>query len=309
MPKVGNKEFPYTQSGVEAAQVESKTTGIPVTNAGNRSQSYQIGGQVEGMLNQNAPLAPIVPQMPQMNNLGMYEEGGKPRKQREERKAKRAERRAIKAEIRAERRDKKQEKKADKQAKKAEKRKSYQEGDVVEEKTVSPLEQYVEKPKPPPLQKDDQGNYYTVNKQSGHRVYYDAETGEKKTTGYKKREHKKKTEERYERNVEARAEKKKARKTRREEKRLEKQLAQKERQRVRAKRKTDRQTSRKEKKDTKVAEKTRKKSISNINSIYEESKRTFHGDYDSAGNVTEQRTSRISAADAKRNAAISALDE
>ena len=37
MPKVGNKEFPYTPKGMAAAKAESQNMGIPVNDGANRS--------------------------------------------------------------------------------------------------------------------------------------------------------------------------------------------------------------------------------------------------------------------------------
>lgn len=41
MPKVGNKEFPYTKTGKKAAKKESKKTGKSMTSA------YSKGGKVK----------------------------------------------------------------------------------------------------------------------------------------------------------------------------------------------------------------------------------------------------------------------
>ena len=70
MPKVGEKEFPYTAQGMQAAAKESSESGIPVSNGATRSESYQIGGKVPGELGFGQK--PIVNPRP----LGMYEEGG-----------------------------------------------------------------------------------------------------------------------------------------------------------------------------------------------------------------------------------------
>ena len=58
MPKVGDKEFPYTPEGIAAAKAASmatgipspeiSTTGMPMVNAQDRSQMYYMGGKVEG---------------------------------------------------------------------------------------------------------------------------------------------------------------------------------------------------------------------------------------------------------------------
>jgi hypothetical protein len=48
MPKVGDKEFPYTPKGIQEAAKESSESGIPVQDAGNRRESYQLGGKIPG---------------------------------------------------------------------------------------------------------------------------------------------------------------------------------------------------------------------------------------------------------------------
>lgn len=46
MPKVGDKEFPYTSKGIKAAAQESADKGIPISNGAERSAiSYAGGGQ------------------------------------------------------------------------------------------------------------------------------------------------------------------------------------------------------------------------------------------------------------------------
>ena len=48
MPKVGPKHFPYTPQGVAEAEAYSEATGIPISNAMERSQQmYYEGGKVE----------------------------------------------------------------------------------------------------------------------------------------------------------------------------------------------------------------------------------------------------------------------
>mgnify|MGYP003137564011 CR=1 FL=1 len=47
MPKVGNKEFAYTPEGIAEAEAYSEASGIPVSNAMERSQMYFYGGKVE----------------------------------------------------------------------------------------------------------------------------------------------------------------------------------------------------------------------------------------------------------------------
>ena len=47
MPKVGEEEFAYTPEGIEAAKAKAEDMGIPMSNAMNRSESYQMGGLVD----------------------------------------------------------------------------------------------------------------------------------------------------------------------------------------------------------------------------------------------------------------------
>ena len=47
MPKVGEEEFAYTPEGIEQAKQYAEETGLPMSNAMDRSQVYQIGGVVE----------------------------------------------------------------------------------------------------------------------------------------------------------------------------------------------------------------------------------------------------------------------
>ena len=46
MPKVGDEEFAYTPEGIEAAKQKAETTGVPMSNAMERSRTYQVGGKV-----------------------------------------------------------------------------------------------------------------------------------------------------------------------------------------------------------------------------------------------------------------------
>ena len=46
MPKVGDEEFAYTPEGIEAAKKKSRETGVPMSNAMDRTESYQIGGMI-----------------------------------------------------------------------------------------------------------------------------------------------------------------------------------------------------------------------------------------------------------------------
>ena len=65
MPKVGDKEFPYTPEGMAAAKAESQNMGIPVNDGANRSVTEYAGGGKTGY-------SAIGMQKPMM-----YEEGGK----------------------------------------------------------------------------------------------------------------------------------------------------------------------------------------------------------------------------------------
>ena len=47
MPRVGDKQFDYTPEGIAEAESYSQVTGIPVSNAMERSQVYYEGGKVE----------------------------------------------------------------------------------------------------------------------------------------------------------------------------------------------------------------------------------------------------------------------
>ena len=48
MPKVGKEEFDYTPEGIAEAEAYSEATGLPVSNAMDRVQNYQLGGLVGG---------------------------------------------------------------------------------------------------------------------------------------------------------------------------------------------------------------------------------------------------------------------
>ena len=66
MPKVGKKEFEYTPEGMAEAEAYAEEIGIPMSNAMERSETYQLGGMVQ------PPTAPsIQPQVP------AYKKGGK----------------------------------------------------------------------------------------------------------------------------------------------------------------------------------------------------------------------------------------
>lgn len=53
MPKVGEKEYPYTFEGIQAAKKDSLESGIPMSNAMERTQNmdfgamYKEGGKVK----------------------------------------------------------------------------------------------------------------------------------------------------------------------------------------------------------------------------------------------------------------------
>ena len=46
MPKVGKEEFDYTPEGIAEAEAYSEATGVPISNAMDRVQNYQLGGKV-----------------------------------------------------------------------------------------------------------------------------------------------------------------------------------------------------------------------------------------------------------------------
>ena len=46
MPKVGKEQFDYTSEGIAEAKALSEATGIPISNAQDRMETYQIGGKV-----------------------------------------------------------------------------------------------------------------------------------------------------------------------------------------------------------------------------------------------------------------------
>ena len=48
MPKVGKEEFDYTPEGIAEAEAYSEATGVPISNAMDRVQNYQLGGLVGG---------------------------------------------------------------------------------------------------------------------------------------------------------------------------------------------------------------------------------------------------------------------
>ena len=60
MPKVGDEEFAYTPEGIAKAKAKAEETGVPMSNAVDRSETYQMGG--------------VVPE---------YEEGGEVKKEKD----------------------------------------------------------------------------------------------------------------------------------------------------------------------------------------------------------------------------------
>ena len=72
MPKVGDKEFPYTPEGMAAAKAESKNMGIPVNDGANRSVTEYAGGGKTGynMIGMQNPM------MGHGGKMMKYEEGG-----------------------------------------------------------------------------------------------------------------------------------------------------------------------------------------------------------------------------------------
>ena len=83
MPKVGNKEFPYTPEGIAAAQAESQDTGIPISNGAQRNIQNYAGSGNTGFAGIGKPLditqgVGNVGMEPEV--LDMYKEGGKVKK-------------------------------------------------------------------------------------------------------------------------------------------------------------------------------------------------------------------------------------
>ena len=72
MPKVGDKEFPYTPEGMAAAKAESKNMGIPVNDGANRSVTEYAGGGKTGynMIGMQNPM------MGHGGKMMKYEDGG-----------------------------------------------------------------------------------------------------------------------------------------------------------------------------------------------------------------------------------------
>ena len=106
MPKVGEKEFPYTPEGIQAAAEESSESGIPVSDAGSRNESYQLGVLIPGEegFGQRPMIKPPLPGT--ASSLGMYEKGG-PVDKKAGRKARREARKEFRERKKEIRQDKK----------------------------------------------------------------------------------------------------------------------------------------------------------------------------------------------------------
>ena len=79
MPKVGKEEFDYTPEGIAEAEAYSEATGVPISNAMDRVQNYQMGGLVDGGGSLGSPLPAVGAagmNPPQMGVPG-YKKGGK----------------------------------------------------------------------------------------------------------------------------------------------------------------------------------------------------------------------------------------
>ena len=77
MPKVGEAEFDYTEQGIAEAEAYSEATGIPMSNAMDRSvQTYIHGGKVTGQLGTPSLSPSGGLGQPQMGVRG-YKKGGK----------------------------------------------------------------------------------------------------------------------------------------------------------------------------------------------------------------------------------------
>jgi len=93
MPKIGDKEFPYTPEGIAAAKAESQDKGIPMSNGAQRSVQDYAGSGKTGFAGIGKPLDVMqgienvgmeteVPNMPELAESlsNVYEEGGKVKK-------------------------------------------------------------------------------------------------------------------------------------------------------------------------------------------------------------------------------------
>ena len=100
MPKVGDKEFPYTPEGIAAAKAESQDIGIPMSNGAERSAQDYAGSGNTGFAGIGKPLDVTqgvgnVGITPSIENIGIepevpgvYKEGGKVEKYKEGEKVK-----------------------------------------------------------------------------------------------------------------------------------------------------------------------------------------------------------------------------
>ena len=91
MPKVGKEQFDYTEEGIAEAEAYSEATGIPMSNAQDRSvQTFFHGGQVtEGVTGQLgtpsiSPVRGLESQPISPSPLGArgYDKGGKVNKKK-----------------------------------------------------------------------------------------------------------------------------------------------------------------------------------------------------------------------------------
>jgi len=105
MPKVGNKEYAYTDEGIAAAKKESADTGIPISNGAGRSQTMYAGGGQTGYNAIGNPMYQDGGNTDDSANISVYK---KNRAEREKRKAEREKRRAERRERRRERKAKRQ---------------------------------------------------------------------------------------------------------------------------------------------------------------------------------------------------------
>ena len=92
MPKIGDKEFPYTPEGIAAAKAESQDKGIPMSNGAQRSVQDYAGSGKTGFAGIGKPLDVMqgienVGITPPIENIGIepevpgvYKEGGKVKK-------------------------------------------------------------------------------------------------------------------------------------------------------------------------------------------------------------------------------------
>ena len=78
MPNVGDEEFAYTPQGIQAAKQKSAATGIPISNAAERSVVNHAGtGQANFNSIGQQPMNPMQQPMYKDGGKVKYEEGGK----------------------------------------------------------------------------------------------------------------------------------------------------------------------------------------------------------------------------------------